>query len=377
MAADYETQQLDTSPQAIGEPLPNSIIFWPGAGEAPRENNLPYEMSLIEHGELQRAANGGVAWKIGELHTPPRWFDGNNNQVTSVLTGRSMSWLSDLPFNISRDVPAWQLTHWYRTAASQGWGIIQQDIFDRMANPISHGGLSRRMQTWQREIGICPQISLTLHNWPSKQSMEVVSQLSYSQLKFNTWWDVRVVPDPADLSKQIYIAVQPKDHEGYTDSWRPFPPGTTYTAPYYIIENPEHRQMSEQVKLMDDTMLFLTIKADECGIAKGFNGFVSWSAKPAGDKWTEDLDFDLVCEFERWREGCSDSPSVDVLRSALEQAGSGAESEAIKNADYSLTPSLQGIVSGLASARETRRLRDEETRERINVKIEKRTKRKA
>ena len=65
------------------------------------------------------------------------------------------------------------------------------------------------------------------------------------------------------------------------------------------------------------------------------------------------------------------------MRSALEQAGSGAESEAIKNADYSLTPSLQGIVSGLASARETRRLRDEETRERINVKIEKRTKRKA
>ena len=124
MAADYETQQLDTSPQAIGEPLPNSIIFWPGAGEAPRENNLPYEMSLIEHGELQRAANGGVAWKIGELHTPPRWFDGNNNQVTSVLTGRSMSWLSDLPFSISHDVPAWQLTHWYRIVASQGWNII-------------------------------------------------------------------------------------------------------------------------------------------------------------------------------------------------------------------------------------------------------------
>ena len=61
--------------------------------------------------------------------------------LTSVLTGRSMSWLSDLPFSISRDVPAWQLTHWYRTAASQGWVIIQQDIFDRMANPISHGGL--------------------------------------------------------------------------------------------------------------------------------------------------------------------------------------------------------------------------------------------
>jgi hypothetical protein len=113
-----EEQPPETRPQAIGDPLPNSISFWPGAGETPRENNLPYEMSMIEHGELQRASDGGVAWNIGDPHTPPCWFDGNNKKVTSVLTGKSMSWLPDLPFGISRDVPAWQLTHWYRTAAS-------------------------------------------------------------------------------------------------------------------------------------------------------------------------------------------------------------------------------------------------------------------
>lgn len=132
--------------------------------------------------------------------------------------------------------------------------------------------------------------------------------------------------------------------------------------------------MSEQVRLMDDAMLFLTIKAEECGITDGFNGIVSWITKPAGDNWTEDLDVDLVCEFERWREGCPDSPSVVVLRSVLEQAGSGAESDAIKNADYSLTPSLRGLVGGLASARETRRLRDVKTRSRITSNIGKRMK---
>jgi hypothetical protein len=47
-----EEQPPETRPQAIGDPLPNSISFWPGAGEKPRENNLPYEMSMIEHGEL-------------------------------------------------------------------------------------------------------------------------------------------------------------------------------------------------------------------------------------------------------------------------------------------------------------------------------------
>jgi hypothetical protein len=137
--------------------------------------------------------------------------------------------------------------------------------------------------------------------------------------------------------------------------------------------------MSEQVKLMDNALLFLTIKADECGIANGFCGIMVWIATPAGDTWTEELDVDLVCEFERWRKGCSDSPSVEVLRSALEQAGSAAEREAIKNADYSSTPVLRGVVDGLAASREERRVRDEQTRSRIASKMEKRggTKRKA
>lgn len=336
-------------------------------------------MSLIEHGELKRAAGGGVAWSTGNLEPPPHWIDGNNKQVTSVVTGKYMSWLPDLPLSISRDVPAWQLTHWFRLAASQGYRLTHQDILDRMPDPITYGGLSGRMQVWQREIGIPPQQFLILYNWPAKQSMEAISRLSCSQPKFNTWWDVLAVPDPADSSKHIYYAIQPRYHEGYRDSWRQLPPGTTYSPPYYVIENPEHRQMSEQVKLMDDAMLFLTIKAEECGIDAGFHGIMSWVAKPAGDKWTEDVDVDLVCEFERWREGCPDSPSVEVLRSTLEQTGFGAERVAIKNADYSLTPSLQSLVYELASAREERRLRDAETWTRINSKTEKRggTKRKA
>jgi hypothetical protein len=385
MAADYERvsrqkekQPPDTGPPAIGYPLPNSIVFYPGAGETPRENNLPYEMSLIEHGELQRAAGGGVAWNTKDLQPPPHWLDGNNKQVTSFLTRKYMSWLPDLPLSISHDVPAWQITHWYRLAASQGYRLTHQDILDRMPDPITHSGLNNRMQNWQREIGLLPQQFLVLYNWPSKQSMEIVSQLSYLQLKFNTWWDVLTSPDPAGSSRQICIAIQPRNHEGYRDSWRLLPPGTTYSAPYYIIENPEHRQMSEQVRLMDDAMMFLTIKAEECGIDAGFHGIMSWISKRAGDKWTENLDVDLVCEFERWREGCTDTLSVNVLRSALEQAGSEAEREAIKNADYSLTPSLQALVDGLASVREMSRLRDAETRSRINDKIVKRgVKRKA
>jgi hypothetical protein len=386
MAADHtreseqrEEQPLDTGPPAMGDPLPNSITFWPGAGETPRENSLPYEMSLIEHGELQRAAGGGVSWNTADLQPPPHWIDANNKQVTSFLTGKYMSWLPDLPMSISRDVPAWQLTHWFRLAASQGYRLTQQDILDRMPDPITYSSLSNRMQNWQREIGILPQQFLVLYNWPSKQSMEVISRLSYLQLKLNTWWDVLSAPDPAGSSKHIYIAIQPRYHEGYRDSWRPLPEGTTYSASYYVIENPEHRQMSEQVKLMDDAMLFLTIKAEECGIDAGFHGIMSWIAKPAGDKWTEDLDVDLVCEFERWREGCPDSPSVEVLRSALEFAGSGAEREAIMNADYRLTPSLQSLVDDLASAREERRLSGAETMTRLNSKIDKRigTKRKA
>jgi hypothetical protein len=373
-----EEQPPDIGPQAIGEPLPNSIIFWPGAGETPRENNLPYEMSLIEYGELHRTSDGGVAWYTKDLQPPPHWIDGNNNQVTSFLTGKSMSWLPDLPISISRDVPAWQITHWYRLAASQSYRLTHQDILDRMPDPITHSGLNNRMQNWQREIGLLPQQSVLLYNWPSKQSMEVISQLSYLQLKLNTWWDVLAAPHPADSRKHIYIAIQPRYHEGYRDSWRSLPAGTTYSAPYYIIDNPEHRQMSEQVKLMDDAMLFLAIKAEECGIDAGFHGIMSWISKPTGDRWTEDLDIHLVCEFERWREGCTDTLSVNVLRSALEQAKSEAEREAIKNADYSLMPSLRALVDELASAREKRRLRDAGTRSRINDKIGKRgVKRKA
>jgi hypothetical protein len=198
MDADHETeiqqreeQPLDTGP-AIGDPLPNSIIFWPGPGVTPQENNLPYEMSLIEHGELQRASDGGVAWNLAELVMPLRWLHSNDNQVISILTGKPMSWLTDLPFEIPRDVPAWQLVHWYRITASRGWRLTQQDIFDRMAHPLSPGALSNRLLAWQREISLLPRQSLTPYNWASKNSMEVVSQLSHEQLRFNTWWHVHV-----------------------------------------------------------------------------------------------------------------------------------------------------------------------------------------
>jgi len=370
--ANLDTGKSPPSQIAPGEPLPNRTVFWAGAGEV-RENNLPYEMSLIEYGELQCASGGGVAWNTNLRHLP-HWVDANNKQVTSNTTGNSMSWLAELPFSIPNDVPAWQLHYWFRAAASQGHKLRQQDIFDRMANPMSHSSLSSRMQTWQDIIGLLPPQHPTASEWPSKQRMEAVSRLSYAQLKFNTWWDVCVIPDPAGSGKDIHIARQPRDHPGYRDTSSLRLAGTPYSAAHYIIENPEHRQMSERVKLLDDAMLFLTIKAEECGILHGFDGIMAWISKPAEDKYTEDLDIDLVCEFERWREGCPDTLSVVALRSALEQAGLGTESDAIEDGDYSLVPHLQGLVNDLASAREKRKARDAQTKTRMLSKSQKKRK---
>jgi hypothetical protein len=93
-----------------------------------------------------------------------------------------------------------------------------------------------------------------------------------------------------------------------------------------------------------------------------------WFARQAADQWVLNLEADLIVEFGRWREGCRDTPSVAVLRAALEEAGSVAEIEAIKRADYSLTPWLQDVERGLAPFKQSRRSKDAQKKIEVTTK---------
>jgi hypothetical protein len=197
--------------------------------------------------------------------------------------------------------------------------------------------------------------------------MDTVAGLNYNQARFNTWWDVGFAP-----SRGVWMALQPSSHPGYRDLASITTKDIKDQQPYYFIQNPETRKVSEYIKLVDDAMLFLTIKAEECGMTGGYQELLPWFNRPAEDQWTRDLEADLVLEFRRWREGCRDTPSVAVLRAALAHAGSLEEVEAIKRADYSLTPWLQNVVIGLAPLKELRSFKDAQKKSEVAKKVAKR-----
>jgi hypothetical protein len=341
--------------------LPNNIRFFKPSSEI-SERNLTYNMSQIESGDLYES-NGRIVWIEKPIEPTPNWLDGDDKKVLSVTTKLPMKWLDFLPHKIPRDVSPWQLVYWFREAAAQGLHIRHQDLYDRLESPLTSSGITSRVQGWQRSVGMLSQSRSMNFNWPSKQALDTVASLTYMQARFNTWWDVQFIH-----SEGVFIARQPNDHAGYRQPMASARDKKNKT-PYYIIGNPEYRQISEQVRLIDDAMLFLTIKAEECGMTKGYQELLPWFGLKAEDKWTRDLDTDLVLEFERWRYGCNDTPSISVLRLALERTGSEAEVEAIKNSDYSLTPWLQDVELALTPLRKARSMKDQESRGRLAKKL--------
>lgn len=341
--------------------VPEIILFYQVDSQV-SEKNLPYELSKVESGDMYEE-NGRVIWIEKKTQPAPSWIDGNDNNVVSVATNKNMNWLPFLPHSISREVPAWQLVCWNRIAVSQGITIKNQDFIDRGCS-LSASGITGRVQAWQRGLGFLSQGRSTPSGWPSKQAMDSVAGLTYLQAKFNTWWDVQFV-----WSHGVWMATQPQDHMAYRDLNSLTPQAKKIQPPYFYIEDPESRKPSVYVNLIDDAMLFLTIKAQECGMQNGYADMLSWFGKKAEDQWTRDLEADLILEFGRWREGCLDSPSLSVLRVALQHARSWAEIEAIKRADYSLTPWLQNVVAGLAPMRELRSARDAQKRAEVAAKF--------
>ena len=329
--------------------VPDKVAFHQSSTQL-SEKNLPYEVSKVECGQMYED-NGKIFW-IETKTEALTWLDGNDQIVKSMATGNNMKWCPCLPHNIPKEVPAWQIVCWQREAVAEGYSLRQVDLLDH-GLALSYSGITNRVQKWQGGIGILPQTKSTAYNWPSKQAMDTVAGLTYDQARFNTWWNVGYIP-----SHDVWMAKQPDQHPGYRDLATLVTKDPKVDTPYYFIENPESRKVSEYIKLFDDAMLFLIIKAEECGMTGGYQELLPWFGKPAEDQWTIDLEADFIIEFGRWREGCHDTPSVAVLRTALEYAGSVAEVEAIKRADYSLTLWLQNVVAGLAPMKESRRSKD-------------------
>lgn len=355
-AAKAKPKPVTTQPKLV----PDKVAFFQFKKEL-SEKNLPYQVSKIECGQMYED-NGKVVWAETKADAP-LWLDGNDNIVKSIVTGKNMRWCPCLPHEIPKDVPAWQIVAWQREAEAQGYSLRQQDFIDR-GLALSASGITGRVQKWQSGIGMLSQTRSTYYNWPSKQAMDIVAGLNYNQARFNSWWDVGFAP-----SHGVWMAIQPSSHQGYRDLDSIITKDDKSQQPYYFIENPESRKVSEYIKLVDDAMLFLTIKAEECGMTGGYQELLPWFGKPAEDQWTRDLEADLILEFGRWREGCRDTPSVAALRVALEHAHSVAEVEAIKRADYSLTPWLQHVVTGLAPLKESRRSRDAQKKNEVAKKV--------
>ena len=357
--AKAKPKPVTTQPKLV----PDKVTFFQFKKEL-SEKNLPYQVSKIECGQMYED-NGKVIWAETKADAP-LWLDGNDNIVKSIVTGKNMRWCPCLPHEIPKDVPAWQIVAWQREAEAQGYSLKQQDFIDR-GLALSASGITGRVQKWQSGIGMLSQARSTYYNWPSKQAMDIVAGLNYNQARFNSWWDVGFAP-----SHGVWMAIQPSSHQGYRDLDSIITKDDKSQQPYYFIENPESRKVSEYIKLVDDAMLFLTIKAEECGMTGGYQELLPWFGKPAEDQWTRDLEADLILEFGRWREGCRDTPSVAALRVALQHAHSVAEVEAIKRADYSLTPWLQHVVAGLAPLKESRRSRDAQKKNEVAKKVKNR-----
>ena len=187
------------------------------------------------------------------------------------------------------------------------------------------------------------------YNWPSRHSIKSISKLTWEQARLNTWWDVQYLH-----AEDVYIVRQPDTHPGYL---RPYTLPAE-VAPYYFIEDHADRKMSEQVRLIADAMLFLEIKAEESEIETGIEGLLSWFSSRVADAEKEQLDLDILLEFQRWRQGCAETPYVNDLRSALDRVESQMEYDAIMAGDYTQTLSLQLRELKLEAARGQRKAQD-------------------
>jgi len=206
------------------------------------------------------------------------------------------------------------------------------------------------------------------YNWPSRHSIKSVSKLTWAQARLNTWWDVQYLN-----AEGVYIVRQPEMHPGYLRRY------TTpeEESPHYFIEDDADRKVSEQVQMIADAILFLEIKAEESEIECGTQGLLSWFSGRVADVEKEQLDLDILLEFQRWRQGCLDTPSVNELRAALGEASSQVEYDAIMAGDYRWTLSLQMCEHELEEERVQRRAQDAAMAAKALVKAGARSKRAA
>lgn len=344
---DGRAQNTTPSEPSQNEPDPENVLFFRGDGEI-CEKNLPYEMSLIEYGNVCRDGQGQTSW-FCKLEAPPEWLDANGHPVMSPFTHKKMKELPFLPNEIEWKVPGWMLLLWYRQAAKQGLKLEYQDLFDRMRYKLSRASIKRRMQKWRLGMGLLSQTNSGDSSWPSSDAMNTIRELSYLQLKFNTWWEVECFPG------NVYVVRQPRQHYGYLDQ-RSRP--AEVKSPWYFVLKPEERKISANVKLIDDALLFLDIKAAECGMTGGLDGILDWFSLKVFPNRTDDLALELIDEFHRWRDGCRNTPPVDAFRTALESASSVEEYNAIKEADYSLTTWLRDMDEGLTLTKGVRSKQD-------------------
>lgn len=335
--------------QPLARPPDFSYFTRPQPGSI-RENNLPYSMSLIEAGKYNLTPSGQASWRHNNT-IAPIWNPTGTDPVRSASTGRIMRYLPFIPEHIPMSTLGWQLYTYVRSGTTQTppVEVRYDDLYDRMDRTMTHSALSNRISKWLAEVGGLPMNVCINYNWPSRHSIKSVSKLTWEQARLNTWWDVQYLH-----AEDVYIVRQPDMHPGYLKRW------TTpeEEAPYYFIEDCGDRKISEQVQMIADAILFLEIKAEESGIHTGIEGLLSWFSSRVADADKEQLDLGILLEFQRWRQGCPETPSISEIRTALDNVSSQVEYDAIMAGEYRWTLALQLSEHELENARMQRKAQD-------------------
>lgn len=360
--------------RAQQQPLarPPDFTFWTqpqNEKKSIRENNLPYSMSQIEAGKYRLTPDGKASWRHNNT-IAQTWNPTGTNPIRSPFTGRIMRYLPFMPEEIPMNTLGWQLYTYIRSGTTENppVEVRYDDLYDRMDRTMTHSALSNRIAKWLAAVGGLPMNVCVNYNWPSRHSINSISKLTYEQARLNTWWDVQYLH-----AEDVYIVRQPDTHPGYLRTWTT----PAEEAPYFFIEDHADRKMSEQVRLTVDAMLFLEIKAEESGIETGVEGLLSWFSSRVADAEKEQLDLELLLEFQRWRQGCTETPSVSGFRAALDKVESQAEYDAIMAGDYTQTLSLQLREFELEAARGQRKAQDTAMMAKAQGKADLRSKRAA